>query len=97
MSRAPEPIRRDWLSKTLAGLLLGAALALECSAFFVRFGPTLPLPNTAQLAMWMAVPLWMGVLSLVFFFRSGLRAWLWLGGAALAGLLPLVLAGPRPT
>ena len=89
-------LRRDWLSKTLAGLVLGAVLALQASAFFVRFGPALPLASTAQLAMWLSVPVWMGVLSLVFFFRSGLRAWLWLGGTALAGLLALLIAGPRP-
>lgn len=90
------PVRSDWIAKTLAGLVLGATLALEASAFLVRFGPPLPLPNTAQLAMWITVPVWMSVLSLVYLFRDGLRAWLWLGGAALLFLVPLLAAGHRP-
>jgi hypothetical protein len=31
--------------------------------------------------MWMVPPIWLGVLSFCFLFRSGLSAWLWLGGA----------------
>ncbi len=92
----PPTIRRDWVSKTLAGTLLGAVLALEASAVLVRFGPVLPLANTAQLGMWLTIPVWMGVLSLCFLFQSGLRAWAWLGGTSLAGALLLLLAGSRP-
>ena len=36
-----------------------------------------------QLAMWMVPPIWLGVLSGVYFFANGVRAWLWLGGAGL--------------
>lgn len=31
--------------------------------------------------MWLVTPIWLTVLSLVFLFASGRRAWLWLGGA----------------
>lgn len=74
------PIRRDWLSKTLAGLVLGAVLALGGSGLFLQFSTDMPLSVRGQLAMWMVPPIWLGVLGGVFFFASGLRAWLWLGG-----------------
>jgi hypothetical protein len=31
--------------------------------------------------MWLVPPVWLGVASTVYFFASGLRAWIWLGGA----------------
>jgi len=89
-------IRRDWVGKTLAGTLLGFALGVIAGAFFVRFGPALSLPVTAQLAMWIVTPVWFTVLSLCFLFGSGLRAWAWLGGAVALGLAVLFIAGPRP-
>lgn len=83
------PIRRDWLAKTLAGFLFGAVLAFACSGLFVQLNADMPLSARGQLAMWMVPPVWLGVLGGVYFFASGLRAWLWLGAAgALAwGLL----------
>ena len=38
--RAPKypPFQEDWLSKTLAGTLLGAALALITSSLFAHWG-----------------------------------------------------------
>lgn len=82
---APQyrPIRRDWWSKSLAGLLCGAALALACSRLFVQFNPGMALSVRGQLAMWMVAPIWLGVLSTVYCFASGLRAWLWLGSVSL--------------
>lgn len=79
----PAPIQRDWVSKTLAGTLLGLALALGASGVFSQLNAAMPLPVRGQLAMWMVPPLWLGTLGLVYFFQSGLRAWLWLGGANL--------------
>jgi len=76
------PIQRDWLSKTLAGLLLGAVLALVCSGLFSQLNPRMPFAVRGQLAMWMVPPIWLGVLSSVFFFANGLRAWLWLGAVS---------------
>ncbi|ABC23114.1 hypothetical protein [Rhodospirillum rubrum] len=86
------PIRRDWLSKILAGTLLGFTLALGCSGLLVLALPQLPLPVKAQLAMWVVMPLWLGVLSGCFAFRDGRRAWLWLGGATALVLDLLVVA-----
>ena len=77
----PAPIQRDWISKTLAGGLLGLALAMVTSALFSHLTSSMPLPIRGQLAMWMVPPVWLGVFGCVYFFASGLRAWLWLGGA----------------
>lgn len=91
----PAPIRRDWISKTLAGLLLGLALAFNCSGLLAVLLPEMPLPVSGQLVMWLVPPVWLMALSLVYFFSSGLRAWLWLGtaNAMLLGLWRLAAAG----
>lgn len=77
------PIQRDWVSKTLAGTLLGLTLALGCSGLFARLNLAMALSAKAQLAMWMVAPIWLGTLSGSYFFGSGWRAWLWLGCANL--------------
>lgn len=77
----PAPIQRDWISKTLAGLLLGLGLALGSSGLLAALLPAMPLPVSGQLVMWLVPPVWLLALSLVYFFSSGLRAWLWLGAA----------------
>ncbi len=84
-----RPVQRDWFSKTLAGCVLGAVLAIAGSGLFSRLNADMPLAVRGQLAMWMVPPIWLGVLSAVYFFSSGMRAWLWLGMAAafVSGLL----------
>lgn len=77
----PAPIRRDWISKSLAGVLLGFALAMGASAALAAVMAGIPLATRSQLAMWLVPPVWMGIASTVYFFASGLRAWIWLGGA----------------
>ncbi|WP_419341081.1 hypothetical protein ACM1PE_23140 [Achromobacter sp. PD1] len=77
----PAPIRRDWISKSLAGALLGFALAMGASAALAAWTAGIPLATRSQLAMWLVPPVWLGVASTVYFFTSGLRAWIWLGGA----------------
>ncbi|MFD4840086.1 hypothetical protein ACFWP0_21475 [Achromobacter sp. NPDC058515] len=89
----PAPIRRDWISKSLAGSLLGFALALGASALLAAAMAGVPLATRSQLAMWLVPPVWLGILSAVYFFESGLRAWAWLGGACLALYGGLFLAG----
>ena len=93
--KPPVPIRADWLSKTLAGLLLGLTLALTASAILAALLADLPLAVSGQLAMWLVPPVWLGTLSLVYFFASGRRAWAWLTGAnaLLLGLWWLVRLG----
>lgn len=87
MSARPSPMRRDWLGKSLAGALPGLALALALSGVFAWTGPGgAHAPNKYQLTMWLVVPLWAAILSLVFLFRSALQAWCWLGGASLLAL-----------
>lgn len=78
-----KAIAPDWLAKTLAGTLLGFTLALGCAGLFSWLASDMALTIRGQLAMWMMAPVWMGVLSGVYFFRSGKRAWAWLGGANL--------------
>lgn len=84
--RKPDPIRPDWISKTLAGLLLGLGLAISCSGLLAAVLTGMPLPVSGQLVMWLLPPIWLGTLALVYFFSSGLRAWAWLG---LANVLAL--------
>ncbi|MGY1489264.1 hypothetical protein ACW4YW_07605 [Methylobacillus pratensis] len=79
----PAPIRPDWVSKTLAGLLLGLALTLALSGLLAAMLSDLPMSVKGQLVMWSLPPVWLGVQAGVYFFASGLRAWLWLGGANL--------------
>lgn len=87
------PIRRDWLSKTLAGFLFGGVLAFACSGLFDLALAGMPLSVRGQLAMWLVPPVWLGALGGVYFFASGRRAWLWLGGGS--GLVVAVLLAWR--
>lgn len=75
------PIRRDWLAKTLALVLLGFTLAVGVSGLLNLAIVTMPLDARGQLAMWSLPPVWFSVLGFGFLFGSGLRAWLWLGAA----------------
>lgn len=65
----------DWWNKTLAGLLLGFTLALGCGGVFVHLTNSLAPSSQGQLAMWLVAPIWLGVLSGVYFFTNGKRAW----------------------
>ncbi|NSL54459.1 hypothetical protein [Uliginosibacterium aquaticum] len=93
-SSKPAPIRRDWIAKSLAGALLGFTLAMGCSGLLILATAGLAPGTRAQFAMWLVTPIWLGVLSGCFFFSSGLRAWLWLGGANLLVFATLLLARP---
>ncbi len=78
-----QGIRRDWLTKTLAGALPGLTFAFACSGVLATVLAGLPLGIRGQLVMWFVPLVWLGVFSGVYFFRSGLRAWAWLGAANL--------------
>jgi len=93
MARAKHPpIKRDWLGKSLAGLLLGFTLALALSGLAGLLRPGLDGAE-AQLLMWMVPPVWVAVLGGVFMFPDGWRAWAWLSLANLVawGLLTTCL------
>lgn len=71
-------------SKTLAGTLLGFALALAVSALFARYTPGGPAaPNKFQFVMWLISLVWLPILGGVYLFRDARQAWRWLGGANL--------------
>lgn len=87
---APAPIRPDWWSKSLGGIVLGYTLALALSGLFAWAGPGGPgAMNKYQFNMWMLAPVWLGVVSACFLFRSGRLCWLWLGGANLVAYMAL--------
>ena len=90
----PGPVRPDWISKTLAGLLLGLSLAIICSGLLAAWLAGMPLAVSGQLAMWLVPPAWLVVQSTVYFFSSGLRAWAWLGGINVLALGIWWLASP---
>ena len=86
-------LSRDWLWKTLAGAIGGFGLAIAASGLLACLTPgALDEQNKFQVAMWLVPPVWIGVMSASFLFRTGLRAWLWLGGANTLGFLMLALA-----
>ena len=98
---APRPqaaIRPDWWSKSLAGVLLGFTLAIALSGLVTWIGPGGPAAvNKFQFTMWIVAPLWLGVVSFCFLFRSGVRAWVWLGSSNLAAYAALLACrGPLP-
>ncbi|AFJ01367.1 hypothetical protein Q7C_186 [Methylophaga frappieri] len=81
MKAKTEPMRNDWLSKTLAGLILGFFIALATTGLIYLLPLKIRISAEAQLIMWLLPPIWLTILSTCFLFRSGLRAWLWLTGA----------------
>jgi hypothetical protein len=87
-----ETLSRDWLSKTLAGVIGGFGLAIAASGLLACLTPgALDEQNKFQVAMWLVPPVWIGVMSGSFVFRSGRRAWIGLGGANALGFAMLAL------
>src|SRR3954464_12672920 len=88
MSRSLQkkpPIQTDWWTKTCAGALLGLTLAFALSGLFAWFGPGgIAAPQKVQFVMWIIAPIWMLIFSLVYLFRTGLRALAWLAGINVA-------------
>jgi hypothetical protein len=73
--------RTDFLSKTMAGIVLGLSLSMALTAVFAWITPGGPAAvNKFQFVMWLITPLWIGVFGLVYLFRDGRQSWLWLGG-----------------
>ena len=56
--------RADWLSKSLAGSVLGFTLAIALAGLFAVAGPGgLEARNKYQFVMWLVAPIWLGVAS----------------------------------
>ncbi len=68
---------RDWFGKASAGLVLGFIVSLGLSGLLAwALGVSDTYMSTkGQVAMWVLAPLWAGILSFCFLFRSGPRAW----------------------
>ena len=71
----------DWWSKTIAGGLLGLLFAFIVSGLFIELAQIKVTSAKAQLAMWLFIPVWLGVFSTSYLFIDGKRAWWWLSGA----------------
>ncbi|TGD73387.1 hypothetical protein E4634_10155 [Mangrovimicrobium sediminis] len=86
---------RDWLGKASAGLVCGVFLALGAGGLLARFalGGVGRFSLEHQFTMWLVSPLLLAILCACFMFRSGLRAWAWLGAANLL-VWGLLLAVP---
>ena len=91
--KARATLSTDWLWKTLAGVIGGFGLGIAASGLLAYLSPgALDEQNKFQVAMWLVPPVWIGVMSGSFAFRSGRRAWIWLGGANALGFALLALA-----
>jgi len=65
--------------KSFAAILLGLPLAVA----LIGLAALLSSDQARHTLPWLLVffPVWIGVMSVAFLFRSGARAWLWLGSA----------------
>lgn len=67
-------------AKSLAAALLGLPLTAGLIGLVVLLWPGELVRHTLPWLL-LAFPLWIGVMSLCFAARSGLRAWLWMGAS----------------
>lgn len=76
--------------KSTAAVFLGLPLAV----IVVGICALLSHDQTRTTLPWLLMffPVWMGAMSIAFLFRTGRRAWLWMGGAALLGYAALHLS-----
>ena len=71
------------LGKSTAAAILGLPLAALMVGFVALLSGDQARSTLPLLLLFFLV--WVGVMTGAFMFRSGLRAWLWMGGATLAG------------
>lgn len=71
----------DSLGKAVAGTILGFIFALgTASLLMMALGVTVNFYTIqGQFTMWSIGPVWCAVICVCFFFRTPLRAWVWLG------------------
>ncbi len=81
-------IEGHWIGKTSAGIVCGFVLALAASGLLVRVGPGSSADAAKAETAMLVVPLvWTAAFSAAYVFRTGLRAWLWLGAVSVATLV----------
>jgi hypothetical protein len=89
-TRSAKPktkIEGHWIGKTTAGAICGFIVALALSGLIVRLAPSAGIDAAKAETAMLFVPLvWTGIFAAAYLFRSGLRAWLWLGAASVATL-----------
>lgn len=78
-------------AKSLAAALLGLPLTVGIIGLIALLWPA-PLERGTLSWLLMSFPLWVAIMSLAFLCKTGLRAWLWLGGLTVLffGLIHLV-------
>lgn len=86
---------KDWAGKASAGLVLGFLLAAGLAGllFWSVGAGDEGHATRAQFAMWIISPIWCGILTFCFLFRSGFRAWTVLGLACALVWATLYLTG----
>ncbi|MBK6707927.1 MAG: hypothetical protein IPG54_10800 [Sphingomonadales bacterium] len=91
----PQLTAKNWFGKVSAGLILGFLLALGASGLFRTLGGVDEafFSTRGQFSMWMMAPVWALVVSLVFLFRTSLRAWGWLALANVVLWIPIFALG----
>ncbi|MCC4591943.1 hypothetical protein [Xanthomonas sacchari] len=77
-------------ARWLAAIVLGLPLAVGAIGLCVLLWPGNLQVHTLPWLL-LVFPAWVGAMSLAFVFRSGARAWLWLGGATVLCYVALFL------
>ena len=79
---AHEKIQPHWWSKSFAGFILGLTLAYAIVALFAWYGPGgIDAPVKVQFNMWLISPIWLLILSFTYLFKTGKKAFFYLGSA----------------
>lgn len=79
---ALEKIQPHWWLKTFAGLTLGLTLSFALIGMFAWYGPGgIDAPVKVQFNMWMISPIWLIILTFSYLFKTGLKAFIYLGSA----------------
>ncbi|MGO2959148.1 MAG: hypothetical protein ACTIDN_08940 [Acetobacter sp.] len=74
---------KGWVGKSMAGVLMGFAVALAFSGILINQVFVSRSLVTVQLAMWVMPPLWLACLSVCFLFSTAYRAWFFMSTIAL--------------
>ncbi|WP_435275852.1 hypothetical protein ACMAZF_02140 [Psychrobium sp. nBUS_13] len=79
LGRSVEKIQPQWFAKSLIGAVLSFTLALFVVGIFAWQGfGGIDAPNKVQFNMWVVVFLWLCIFSVVYLFKTALRAFSWL-------------------